>query len=208
MFRKNQVIEMRSPVSKEMEGTATIAVQGSIFIGSYVDGGDPVPGRHRSSVCAFKGAYRKLKMAHGHILPFSEEEKVNQSVKCTKAVKRKFEETTSLSEIAFLPKAGVDVRSIDQESVRLSKGAKVHSAKPKGRRILRTVRITQKCSVEFQYSRPHKRMRLSNLDAVTGDGDGDDRNDVVLPAEATPLRILRRSKRLRDVPRVDYSQFF
>jgi len=61
-------------------------------------------------------------MAHGQILPFSEEEKVNQYVKCTKAEKRKFEETTSLSEIAFLPKARVDVRSIDQKSVRLNGG--------------------------------------------------------------------------------------
>lgn len=218
------VTEMFSPASKEAEGAATIAVQGSILVGSYVDGGDTVPGRHRSSVCALKGAHRKLKMALGHIRPFSEEENGKEEVKwsatSTKAAKRKFEETTSLSEIAFLPKEGVDVRSIDQESCRLSKGVRVHSAKPKGRRIFRTVRITQKCSLEFQYCRPHKRMRLSNTESGDDHDNGDDRDngdEVVLggsgSAEATPApsstsRTLRRSPRLRHVPRVDYTRFF
>ena len=182
----NTVFEMLSPVLPKMEGT-TFVVQGSMHIGSYIDGGgerdEPVPGRRIPLPAELKIAYRKLNTALGN----------DNVVENEFSRKRKFDETTSLADIDFKASDGVDIRGIDQDVSQLRKEAAKHTFSRGIRRIFKRVNITQACTLEFQYFRPRKRMKIPES------SNGETRmGPVAAPA-------LRRSARLSRLPRVNYS---
>ena len=198
LSNRNHVLQMLAPALAE---DTFSKVEGSIHIGSYIDGGgDHVPGRRTPLAGELAAAYRKLDVALGHVSVSPD----------PPSLKRKFEETTFLSEISFKKSAGVDVRSIDQDSCYLRRGAKRYTSRaPSTRRLFNRVDISVPCTLEFQYSRPHKRRRVEDSNPAIGDaGNGDGDGSTATTATATRPVPLRRSARLSQIPRVDYSQFF